>query len=113
MAEIFDRIGGESLESLVAGLAGSSPEMDEVASRIETVMRAEAAKSVDTGEFERSITTVKAGKGKDRIIGSTDPLAVPKEFGHVIRNEKDGPILGYVPGLHILWKTINRLPEVD
>lgn len=111
MSEIFDRINGQSLESLVAGIAGNSPEMDEVALLVETTMKSEAAKHNSSGAFEQSITTVKAAKGKDRIVGSTDPLAVPKEFGHVIK--RDGDVIGYVKGMHILGKTLDHLPKVE
>jgi len=113
MADVFDQVNGVPLEKLVAGIAGDSAEMDAIAAMVESTMKAEAAKSIDTGRFEESITTVKAGRGKDRIVGSTDPLAVPKEFGHIIRDEKGGPELGYVPGMHILGKTLARLPKVD
>lgn len=106
MAKVFDSTNGMSIEKRVAVMAGSSVEMDQTAGAIESTMKAEAAKHVDSGTFEDSIKTVKDARGKDRVVGSTDPLAVPKEFGHVMPNGT------YVPGMHVLWATINSLPKV-
>jgi len=108
MAEVF-----KGLEATLAGIVARSGVMDEEAAKIEAVMRSVASGASVGPEFIEGITIESASRGKDRVIGTTDPLAVPKEMGHVIRNEGDGPVLGYVRGAHVISKTIARLPEVS
>jgi hypothetical protein len=56
---------------------------------------------------------IKAGRGKDRLVVSNDPLGVPKELGHVVRNRADGPVLGYVKGARYMARAIEQTPEVS
>jgi len=105
MAEVFD-----SVTRTVAIMVGRSTEMDAVAERVAATMKS-VAYGIGDHELGDSVKIRKAGAGKDRIIGPTDPLAVPKVFGHVVRNRGDGPVLGYVPGNKLLYKTLARLHE--
>jgi hypothetical protein len=93
MATIYRNAGIEA-----AKLAGQSREMDSVALRLAALARAQGVEPV-------RVRNVPGPRGvRDRVVESLDPLEVPKEFGHVIRNRKDGPVLGYVRGLHRMQK---------
>lgn len=94
---------------IAAQIAGDSPVMDRVAEELAGRARRNAAKDQ---AFRSSIRVVKAGRGKDRLVEATDPLAGPKELGHVIRNEPDGPVLGYVKGLRYMRNALESMPEV-
>lgn len=96
---------------VVAQMVGESAEMDDLANSIAALCRAEAAKHEKDGTFERSIEVVKAGGGKDRLIQSTDPLAVPKELGHIL--VVHGETVGYVKGMHTMSKVYAALPRVE
>jgi len=72
--------------------------MDQAATTLAALARAQGVEPV-------RVRNVPGKRGvRDRIVESLDPLEVPKEFGHVIRNRADGPILGYVRGLHRMQK---------
>jgi hypothetical protein len=72
--------------------------MDQSATKLAALARAQGVEPV-------RVRNVPGKRGvRDRIVESLDPLEVPKEFGHVIRNRADGPILGYVRGLHRMQK---------
>lgn len=105
MADVFD-----SITRTVSIMAGKSAEIDKVAQEIAARVRVNASNDPD---FANSVKVVKAGNGKDRIIKATDPLAAPKELGHVIRNEPDGPVLGYVKGLRYMARAVAETPEVS
>lgn len=109
MADVFANAGIEA-----ARIVGESPEMDRVANAIATRGRARALARGDLA-FATSIRVVRV-RGRrgvtDRVIEATDPLAAPKELGHVIRNEADGPVLGFVPGLRYLGGAVRAMPEV-
>jgi hypothetical protein len=98
-----------------AKIAGESSEMDLVAAELEARAKAEASKHNDDGTFASSIKVIRA-RGKrgvtDRLVIATDPLAVPKELGHVVKNEAGGPVLGYVRGQHSMGKAVASMPEV-
>ena len=102
----------DDLERTVAGIAGGSTTMDTVAAQAAALARAgTAAHRGPTGNYSSMIDVVKAGGGKDRLIVNSDPLAAPKEFGHVlIRN---GQQIGYVRGLHAMRNAIDRMPAVS
>lgn len=99
-----------------AKLAGESAEMDVVADELAARAKAEAAKHDDHGTFASSIRVIRA-RGKrgvtDRLVIATDPFAVPKELGHVVKNESGGPVLGYVKGQHSMGKAVASMPEVS
>ncbi|WP_243063188.1 DUF5403 family protein [Humibacter sp. RRB41] len=99
-----------------AQIAGESAEMDVVAEELAARAKAEAQKHRDGGAFSSSIIVMKA-RGKrgvtDRLVAATDPLAVPKELGHVIKNEAGGPVLGYVKGQHSMGKAVASMPVVS
>jgi hypothetical protein len=41
---------------------------------------------------------------------STDPLAVPKEYGHkIVRDDK---VIGYVKGIHVFRDALDSLEEI-
>lgn len=109
MAEVFKNAGYEA-----AKIAGRSPEMDITARKLAGLAREFAREHSDDGTFERSIE-VHESRGRNRVrqllVVATDPLAAVKEFGHVIRNEADGPVLGYVKGQHSMFKAMKAMPE--
>lgn len=93
MATVYRNAGIEA-----ARIAGRSPAMDEAAIKLVALARAQGVEPVRS-------RNVPGPRGvRDRIVESLDPLEAPKEFGHVIRNRADGPILGYVRGLHRMQK---------
>lgn len=99
---------------LAAKIASDDIEMDVVAEELATIARAEAA-AVAGHEFASSIEVqrVRGPRGvTDRLVVATDPLAAAKELGHVVRNETDGPVLGYVRGLHPMGKALAKMREV-
>jgi hypothetical protein len=101
---------------IAAQIAGESSEMDAVADELAVRAKTEAAKHSDGGTFARSIGVVRA-RGKrgvtDRLVIATDPLAVPKELGHVVKNEVGGPVLGFVKGQHSMGKAVANMPVVS
>ncbi len=100
---------------LAARLAGDDPIMDAVAAEVLLRVQANAAARGDTA-FASSLSARKvAGRNgvKDRIVVATDPLAAPKEFGHVVRNEKDGPIVGYAKPLRYMRDAWESMPAVS
>lgn len=104
-----------SASIIAAQIAGDSIEMDLVAEELATLVRAEAA-VVAGHDFAESIVVQKARGPRgvtDRLVTATDPLAAPKEFGHVIRNETDGPELGYVKGLRPMAKALAKMREIS
>ncbi len=100
---------------VAAQLAGESAEMDAVAEDLAARAKAEAMKHHDSA-FATSIRVVRT-PGKrgvtDRLVVATDPLAVPKELGHIIRNQPDGRVLGYVKGMHYMGKAAASMPEAS
>jgi hypothetical protein len=99
---------------LAAKVVGDDSEMDVIAEDLAALARTEAA-AVAGHEFASSIEVqrVRGPRGvTDRLVVATDPLAVPKELGHVVRNEADGPVLGYVKGLHPMGKALAKMREV-
>lgn len=108
MATVYK--GVERTAALIAARSGA---VDAKARQVQALAKAIAAKNADERTFMNSIKVFRAGRGLDRLVAATDPLAYPKEFGHVIRNEKGGPVLGYVRGLYVMARTYRRLPRVD
>lgn len=104
MADVFD-----SVTRSVSIMAGKSAEMDRVAHEIAARVKVNAANDPN---FAKSVKVIKAGNGKDRLIVATDPLAAPKELGHVVRNEPDGPVIGYAKGLRYMGRAVADTPEV-
>lgn len=81
-----------------------------------------AAEHIDTGEFLESIGTQfdrRSASGKDVLVYSSDPTAVSKEFGHVVREEilHQGRVIGYrikpVEGIHAFSRAMNSMPTVE
>lgn len=100
-----------TLEKTVSRLVGTSAVMDTVAAALAARARAEASKHTGgDGSFGASIQVVKAGGGTDRLIVATDPLAAPKELGHVL--VRDGKQIGYVRGQHSLRNALLAMPSV-
>lgn len=100
------------LEKTVARMVGSSAVMDSVAAVLAARARAEASKHTGgDGSFGASITVVRAGGGTDRLIVANDPLAAPKELGHVLM--RDGKQIGYVRGQHSLRNALLAMPSVE
>lgn len=87
-----------------ARIAGNSREMDAAAAKLAALASAQGVEPV-------RVRNVPGRSGvRDRVVESLDPLEVPKEFGHVIRNRPDGPVLGYVRGLHRMQAAWRRMP---
>ncbi|GIT80182.1 hypothetical protein LLS1_18510 [Leifsonia sp. LS1] len=109
MAEVFANAGIEA-----ALLAGESDGLDEIANTLLRRAKANAAKHAKDGTFENSLEVVRT-RGKrgvtDRLVQSTDPLAVPKELGHAL--VRDGETIGYVKGQHSLGNAVRSMPAVD
>lgn len=111
MAEVYANAG-----FLAAQIAGDSIEMDQVAEKLANRARANALANGDK-DFAESITVEKVGAKvrrsvPTRLVIATDPLAAPKELGHVVRNEADGPILGYAKPLRYMFRALQAMPEV-
>lgn len=87
-------------------IAGKTSDMDAVANRAMRNVKAVAAAHRLTGDFINSIS-VKAvpglyGTGQevtDRLVVSTDPGAVPIEYGHMYHH-KGSRRVTWVPGIH-------------
>jgi hypothetical protein len=107
MAEVFD-----SVTRTVSIMAGKSTVMDDVAGELADLARGFASNHSDADStFARSIRVEKAGNGKDRLVVATDPLAIPKELGHVVISH--GELAGYVKGQHSLGKAVAAIHEVS
>ena len=109
MAEVYANAGIEA-----AKIAGASAEMDVEAGKVALRVRTNAlARGDTTFAASVSVNTVRGKRGvSDRVVAASDPLAAPKEFGHVIRNEADGPVLGYVKGLRYMRNALEAAPAV-
>ncbi len=65
-----------------------------------------------TGNLKKSWRKSKAKAKKGAIVcevKSTAPHAHLYEYGHNIKNQKDGPVLGFVPGRHPLQTSFDEL----
>ncbi|MBN9209353.1 MAG: DUF5403 family protein [Microbacterium ginsengisoli] len=109
MAEVYANAG-----IIAAQLAGDSIEMDRIAEDLASRTRANAAERGDA-DYAASVRVTRA-RGRngvtDRLVEATDPLAAPKELGHVVRNSPDGPVLGYVRGMRYMSRAVTETPEV-
>lgn len=111
VAEVYANAGIDA-----ARVAGEDPEMDRVASLLARLIKVQARGHRASGQEFADSLMVRRVRGRrgvtDREVVATDPLAAAKEFGHVIRNEADGPVLGYVKGMFTMARAIARLPKV-
>jgi uncharacterized protein (DUF885 family) len=55
--------------------------------------------------------TKKSAQGVEKEMGNTQDYASYVNYGHVIRNKKDGPIKGFVKGQYMLEKAINEVEK--
>lgn len=110
MAQVYRDAGIEA-----AKIAGESSVMDGVARAIAARARANAlARGDSTFASSIEVRKVRGRRGvSDREIVATDPLAVPKELGHVIRNQADGPVLGYVKPMRYMRDALEQTPTVN
>lgn len=100
------------VERLGAYMTAKAGEVDATAKKVKALAEAIAGSTRGTGgRFTRSFKIRRAGRGLDRVVVNVDPLAAPIEFGHVVRNDADGPVLGYVRGTHVMAKTYQRMPN--
>lgn len=53
----------------------------------------------------------KTAQGVEQEMGNTQDYASHVNYGHVIRNKKDGPIKGFVKGQYMLEKAINEVEK--
>lgn len=111
VAEVYASAGIDA-----ARIAGEDAEMDRVAGKLAVLVKAEARGHRSSGHIFAESILVRRIRGRrgvtDREVVATDPLAAAKEFGHVIRNEADGPELGYVRGMFTMARAIAKLPGV-
>jgi len=66
------------------------------------------------GQMRRSwytTPTKKTAQGVVQEMGNTQDYASYVNYGHVIRNKKDGPIKGFVKGQFMLEKAINEVEK--
>lgn len=98
---------------VAARIASQHPVMDTYLGKVETALKANAAKHKRTGGFMRSIhtqtTSYTSDKGvviKDRYVYTDHPAALSIEYGH-LQKTKDGA--KQVPGTHIFTNTIRGL----
>lgn len=114
MAELFD-----NAELAFAAIANDSDYMDRLAEDFAERVRGFIAPHRDDTDGDHYADSIHVGKaesgrhgvGHDRVIYSDDPLAVVKEFGHVVVSH--GEIAGFVPGILAFRKAINSTPEVE
>lgn len=65
-----------------------------------------------TGKLKKSWRKTKPKNKRGEIIcevKSTSPHAHLYEYGHNIKNQKDGPVLGFVPGRHPLQTSFDEV----
>lgn len=105
MAEIY-----RGFAKTLAGLDGVQVVVDAAADAVLAGARVNAAKHEKDGTFERSLGKTKAGGGLDRLVSSSDPLAAPKELGHVLM--RDDEQIGYVRGQYSLRNAALLLPPI-
>ena len=55
--------------------------------------------------------TKKTAQGVEQEMGNTQDYASYVNYGHVIKNKKDGPIKGFVKGQFMLEKAINEVEK--
>lgn len=87
----------------VAKLPGVQAELDKGAQKVLARAKANAAAHFKTGAYAASLgVAVVPGRNgvKDRMVYSSDPAAVPIEFGHVAANGR------VVPGQRILLNAL-------
>ena len=84
-----------SVNRLAARLATQDPLMKATADKVQAIAKREAAKHVDSGDFESSIKQTRGhGYVRDFIVYTDDPLAITKEYGHTTPGGR------FVPGIH-------------
>jgi hypothetical protein len=112
VAEVYADVGIDA-----ARIGGEDPEMDRVANKLAALVKAEARGHRASGRVFAASVIVQRVRGRrgvtERAVVATDPLAAAKEFGHVIRNQADGPELGYVRGMFTMARAIAKLTEVS
>lgn len=111
MADVYANAG-----LAAAQIAGESIELDLIAEKVRAKAAANALANGDV-DFADSLEVQDLPANirrsvRTRAVVATDPLAAPKEFGHVVRNEADGPILGFARPLRYLFNATKSLPEV-
>jgi hypothetical protein len=99
MSEVYD-----DTDEVVAQMVGDSGVIVEVAEGIAELARTYAerhtAQSWDDEQaphFASQIKVIPAAGGKDALVINTDPLAVPKELGHILITPNSDKV-GYVHG---------------
>lgn len=90
-----------------ATAAGDHPEMDAAANRVKAAILATAARHRKSGDLNRSLIITTVGRGKDRLISSTDPNILSIEYGHW-RNNADGQ-REWVEGIRVFNRAYTAL----
>lgn len=92
-----------SAQRVAAEIVGTSSAMTQIMERVannaRSLARAHNGRSwsdPSAPRFADSIKVITAGGGLDRLVINTDPLAIPKEFGHIL--VRNGDQIGYVKG---------------
>lgn len=85
--------------------------IDEQSKKLAARVRQKTPKG-PTGKLKKSWRKTKARPKKGTIRGevkSSAPHAHLIEYGHIIKNRKNGPALGFVAGQHILKTSLDQL----
>lgn len=107
MGDVYPNAAAEATR-----ICEQSIELEAAAHRVLLVWRAVAATHSKTGNYERSLKITRQvyrgpqGRGRDYVVYTTDPEALPIEYGHVLYSDSnhDGTAENtgkYVPGLRI------------
>lgn len=110
MAKVFDNV-----YEAAADVAGPKPIFDHTAAQVLRAVKREAASHRLTGHYMNSLGVTVAGDGKDRVVYTTDPGAIPIEFGWVpirrVKGARRVQTAERVPGLAIFRKAYWSIPR--
>lgn len=98
-------LGGAALNYVVAHAAahnlGFKAEQKAAAEKVAEVVRAHITPHNKAHQLVHSVK-VKRRNRTDLAVVVDDPNVWSIEFGHDVKNKKDGPVLGYAEGLHLV-----------
>jgi hypothetical protein len=100
---------------IASQIAGDSDELDVVAEELRLRAEGNALANGDVVFAEslevQNVPAAIRRSVRTRAVVANDPLAAPKEFGHVVRNESGGPVIGYARPLRYMFNAMRSLPE--
>lgn len=112
----IETFGVEEWQAKVRKIVAECPEkgaefLDIQGKKLAKTIKAKTPKG-PTGKLRKSWRRTKPKEKRGALqveVKSTAPHAHLIEYGHVIKNEKGGPELGFVPGKHILQTSFNQM----